>query len=187
MKFIWSVIPLMFHCSWLPLPLQVTCHIFDCHFCLTGEVHNMFCKAGLDEKQNLVDRRLQVNRKKKVKMHRVWVQGKFQKPLHLTQKSSNLVFSVLSHGWTMYHVKVQTRGLHYSESSVNLSFWKDSQKKRIYVSCCLSWMDCFVHFKHTEVTWKRAQHSVFLKLNMLKPVWIYYVLTILFVLSFKSI
>ena len=44
-----------------------------------------------------------------------------------------------------------------------------------------------MHFKHTEVTWKRAQHSVFLKLNMLKPVWIYYVLTILFVLSFKSI
>ena len=124
MKFIWSIIPLMFHCFWLPLPPQVTCHIFDCHFSLTGEVHNMFCKAGLDEKQNLVDRRLQVNRKKKVKMHRVWVQGKFQKPLHLTQKSSNLVFSVLSHGWTMYHVKVQIRGLHYSKSSVNLSFLK---------------------------------------------------------------
>ncbi|ELW71536.1 Methyltransferase-like protein 8 [Tupaia chinensis] len=46
------------------------------------EIHSMFCKAGLDEKQNLVDRRLQVNRKKQVKMHRVWVQGKFQKPLH---------------------------------------------------------------------------------------------------------
>lgn len=47
----------------------------------TDEVWNMFNLAGLTEVQNLVDRRLQVNRKKKVKMQRVWIQSKFQKPL----------------------------------------------------------------------------------------------------------
>lgn len=66
------------------------------YFFTKGEVHSMFCKASLDEKQNLVDRRLQVNRKKQVKMHRVWVQGKFQKPLHQTQNSSNMVSTLLS-------------------------------------------------------------------------------------------
>lgn len=123
MKFRWSVIPFNVPCYWLPSHSFI-CHTFDCHFCPTGEVHNMFCKAGLDEKQNLVDRRLQVNRKKQVKMHRVWVQGKFQKPLQLTQKSSKLVFSLFSHSWTMCHVKIQTRGPHYSKTSVSLSFLK---------------------------------------------------------------
>lgn len=43
------------------------------------EVETMFVKGGFEKHSLIVDRRLQVNRIKELKMYRIWVQGKFRK------------------------------------------------------------------------------------------------------------
>jgi len=51
------------------------------YFFTQDEMHDMLTKCGLLKVQNMIDRRLQVNRGRQIKMYRVWIQCKYQKPL----------------------------------------------------------------------------------------------------------
>ncbi|XP_027020645.1 mRNA N(3)-methylcytidine methyltransferase METTL8 isoform X2 [Tachysurus fulvidraco] len=60
------------------------------YFFMKDEIQQLFTNVGLEEVQNLEDRRLQVNRGKKVVMHRVWIQSKYRKPLNTRMLSSEI-------------------------------------------------------------------------------------------------
>jgi len=50
------------------------------YFFTQDEMHDMLTKCGLVKVQNMIDRRLQVNRGRQIKMYRIWIQCKYQKP-----------------------------------------------------------------------------------------------------------
>ena len=60
------------------------------YFFTAEEVNELLTSAGMEQRQLHVDRRLQVNRGKQVKMYRVWIQCKYIRPTNHQNKTTTL-------------------------------------------------------------------------------------------------
>lgn len=52
-------------------------HLPFSSFLNSDELDQLFQRNGLEKEQNLIDRRLQVNRSRQLKMYRIWLQCKY--------------------------------------------------------------------------------------------------------------